>query len=146
MIGLPATRPHRSAPGASVPQARADGLEVEVRTFGGALVRKVDRTVADQLIANKLGDRVGDGHIRLKLGIRWLPSRCDRVGGHPNLDEMQVREPERYDAIWRGNREAHSGKGAIGRESTDETVHLRPGRGLKQDGREQALGRQRREL
>ena len=92
---------------------------------------KVQPSVAKLLVANNLGDRTAGGHICLKLGILWGPSRNGDVGGHPDLNKMRREEPQRYAEIWRGNREAHIGKGALGRVLDDHTVHLCPGKRLK---------------
>jgi hypothetical protein len=102
-------------------QARADGQHLEVRTFEGELIGVVPSSVADDLVRSRLADELRHG-LRLKLGIRWLPPRFDRPSGRPDLKQMQRRQPERYEALWRGTLDAHSGNGALGRRTVDKTV------------------------
>lgn len=121
MTGPPAGRPPLSDPGGI--QARADGRQVEVRTFEGELIRIVPSSVAVELIQKRLAD--GLTHcVRLKLGIRWLPPRLDRPSGSPDLDEMQRGDPARYSALWRGTLNARVGKGALGRRTVDRAVRF----------------------
>jgi len=125
MTGPPGVRPVRGAPGARMIQARTDGQRVEVRTFEGELIGKLNSAAAESLVAGGLGDRVGQGHVRLKLGIRWMPLRNNQVGGclqvkkmagHPDLNNMRDKDPRRYATNWRGNSEARIGKGALGQQ------------------------------
>jgi hypothetical protein len=39
---------------------------------------------------------------------------------------MRRREPSRYDALWKGTRDAHVGKGALGRGLIDGSVRIGP--------------------
>jgi hypothetical protein len=121
VTGLPAARPAHADPGGH--QARADGHQVEVRTYDGELIRIVPATLAQDLIREGLADDLGHC-LRLKLGIRWLPPRLDRSSGRPDLEQMQRREPERYTALWRGTLDARTGKGALGRQMVDRTVRF----------------------
>lgn len=104
MRDRPAERPSSNAPGAT--RARADGQTLEVRTAEGELIRIVNSSVADELVRAGLADKLKHS-IRLKLGIRWLPTRSERPSGLPDLDQMRSREPQRYAAIWRGKRDAY---------------------------------------
>ena len=126
MTGPPAVRPFPTDPGGH--QARADGQRVEVRTYEGDLVRIVPVSQAQELIDQGLADNLKHC-VRLKLGIRWLPPRFDRPSGRPDLDEMRRKNPDRYAAVWRGTRDAHIGKGALGRNLVDATVHLQQTKG-----------------
>jgi hypothetical protein len=117
----PAPRPAHADPGGI--QARADGQQVEVRTFEGELVRIVPASVADDLVKARIADDVRHC-LRLKLGIRWLPPRFDRPSGRPDLNELQRRHPGRYAALWRGTPDAHVGKGALGRRTVDGAVQF----------------------
>ena len=121
MTRAPAVRPFPTDPGGH--QARADGQRVEVRTYEGDLVRIVPVSQAQELIDQGLADNLKHC-VRLKLGIRWLPPRFDRPSGRPDLDEMRRKNPARYAAVWRGTRDAHIGKGALGRSAVDATVHF----------------------
>jgi len=121
MTGPPAAQPAQSDPGGF--QARADGQQVEVRTFEGELIRIVPSSVAGDLVQARLADDLRHC-LRLKLGIRWLPPRFDRPSGRPDLDQMQRRDPGRYATLWRGNRDAHVGKGALGRRTVDGAVRF----------------------
>jgi hypothetical protein len=125
MTGPPVTRPPQTDPGGI--QARADGQQVELRTYDGELIKKVSPEVADELVRNNLADDLKHC-LRVKLGIRCLPPRFDRVGGHPDLEQMKRRDPDRYAELWRGNADAHAGKGALGRRVVDSTIHLGPTR------------------
>jgi len=102
-------------------QAQTDGQTVEVRSYEGDLVRKVAPSIADELVAVGIGDRMKYS-IRLKLGIRWLPPRYDKPAGPPDLHQMKRKDPERYAALWRGTEGVHTGKGALGRSRTDRVV------------------------
>ena len=122
MTGPPAKRPAQSDPGGF--QARADGQQVEVRTYEGELIRVVSSSAADYMVRAKLADDLRHC-LRLKLGIRWLPPRLDRPSGRPDLNQMQRRDPGRYAALWLGTLDAHVGKGALGRRTVDEAVRFR---------------------
>jgi hypothetical protein len=106
---------------------RADGDRVEVRDFDGELIRIVSIQTAIKLLnpgpfGRPLAERAA-GHIRLKLGIRWIPPRdAKRPSGRPNLVEMQRREPERYADNWRGSSNPHIGRGAIGQITVDREL------------------------
>jgi hypothetical protein len=128
MTEPPAGRPFQTDPGGH--QARADGRKVEVRTYEGDLVRIVPIAEALKLIENGLADNLKHC-VRLKLGIRWLPPRFDRPSRRPDLDQMRRRDPNRYAAVWRGTRDAHIGKGALGRKVVDATVHLQQTKGQR---------------
>jgi hypothetical protein len=130
VIGPPAAGPTPSDPGGL--QAGADVQQVEVRTYEGELVRIVTSSVAAELVRTRLADDLTHC-VRLKLGIRWLSPRLDRASGRPDLDYMQRRDPERYNALWSGTRDAHVGKGAVGRRVIDQSLHLPAKRGLKSD-------------
>jgi hypothetical protein len=119
MTGPPARRPATSDPGGI--QARADGHQVEVRTYDGELIRIVSSSVAADMVRARLADDL-QHCLRLKLGIRWLPPRFDRPSGRPDLKQMERREPGRYAALWRGTRDARVGKGALGRRTVDRAV------------------------
>jgi hypothetical protein len=95
---------------------------VEVRTFEGDLVGMVPTAKGEQLITAGLGARAGQ-HIRLKLGIRWRPN-SERPAPPPDLREMQRRQPDRYAAVWAGNRNATAprGQGMVGRRGADEVI------------------------
>ena len=121
MTGPPAPRPLQTDPGGF--QARADGQQVEVRTYEGDLIRFVDLATADQLVALRLADERRHG-LSLKLGIRWLPPRLDRASGRPDLEQMRRRDPGRYDGLWKGTLDARAGKGALGRHVSDATVRI----------------------
>jgi hypothetical protein len=123
MTGPPAASASQSEPGGY--QARADGQQVEVRTYEGELIRIVREPLAECLVQAQLADDLGHC-LRLKLGIRWLPPRLDRPSGRPDLKCMQRRDPERYGALWRGTGNAHVGKGALGRSAIDRSVRVRP--------------------
>lgn len=71
----------RSPPGArnvsSSPErpGSAPRPEVWARDAAGDQARRISRTVADQLVSGGLAERVSAaGHVRLKLGIRFLPN------------------------------------------------------------------------
>jgi hypothetical protein len=123
----PAPRPLPADPGGI--QARADGQQVEVRTFEGDLIGMVSLAAVDDMVRGKLADHMKHG-LRLKLGIRWLPPRFDRPSGRPDLMQMVRREPDRYSALWRGTLDAHVGKGALGRRTVDRPVRF----AAKRDG------------
>src|SRR5437879_1668278 len=117
--GPPAARPTYTDPGGL--QARAGGQQVEVRTYEGELIRMVTPSVADDLIQSGVADNLKHS-VRLKLGIRYLPTRLDRPSGPPDLDQLQRRDPDRYAAFWRGTQDARVGKGALGRRTTDRMI------------------------
>jgi hypothetical protein len=94
-----------------------------VRSYEGDLLRIVPVAEARRLIEAGLADELRHC-VRVKLGIRWLPARFDRPSGRPDLEQMQRRNPDRYAELWRGTRDAHVGKGALGRNAADATVHL----------------------
>ncbi len=121
--GPPPTRPTQSDPGGI--QARADGQQVEVRTYEGELIRIVSASVADDLVHAGLADYTGRC-LRLKLGIRWLPPRVGWPSGRPDLNQLERRDPGRYAALWRGTTGARVGKGALGRCTVDEAVQFAP--------------------
>jgi hypothetical protein len=121
MTGPPAALPVQTDPGGI--QARADGQKVEVRTHDGELIRAVPSSIAAGLVEAGLADKLPHC-VRIKLGIRWLPSRLDRQSEPPDLEQMQRREPGRYAALWRGVRDAHVGKGALGRTTGDGAVRF----------------------
>ena len=129
MTGPPVARPHPADPGGF--QARADGQQVEVRTYEGELIRVVPASVAGGLIQARLADDLRHC-VRLKLGIRWLPPRFDRPSGRPDLDQMQRRDPGRYAALWRGTLDARVGKGALGRRMVDGAVEFTSPNGSNQ--------------
>ena len=85
MSGPPATRPLPTDPGGF--QARADGQQVEVRTYEGELIGMVSLAAADDMVRVRLADDMKHS-LRLKLGIRWLPPRFDRPSGRPDLNQM----------------------------------------------------------
>jgi len=118
-----AARPRPADPGGF--QARADGQQVEVRTYEGKMIRVVPSSVADQLVEAQLGDNLRHC-VRLKLGIRWLPPRLDRLSGRPDLDQMRRRDPRKYAALWQRTLDAKTGKGALGRRSVDRSVLIGP--------------------
>jgi hypothetical protein len=119
VTGPPTRRPAKSDPGGI--QARADGQQVEVRTYDGELIRIVASSVAADMVRARLADDL-QHCLRLKLGIRWLPPRFDRPSGRPDLNQMERREPGRYATLWRGTRDARVGKGALGRRTVDRAV------------------------
>jgi hypothetical protein len=121
MSGPPATRPLPTDPGGF--QARADGQQVEVRTYEGELIGMVSLAAADDMLRVRLADETKHG-LRLKLGIRWLPPRFDRPSGRPDLNQMERRDPGRYAALWRGTLDARVGKGALGRRTIDRSVRF----------------------
>jgi hypothetical protein len=121
MSGPPATRPLPTDPGGF--QARADGQQVEVRTYEGELIGMVSLAAADDMVRVRLADDMKHS-LRLKLGIRWLPPRFDRPSGRPDLNQMERREPARYGALWRGTLDARVGKGALGRRTIDRAVRF----------------------
>ena len=123
MTGPPAARLLAPDPGGY--QARADGQQVEVRTFEGELIRIVPASVADDLVKARIADDLRYC-LRLKLGIRWLPPRFDRPSGRPDLNQLQRRDPGRYAALWRGTHDAHVGNGALGRRTVDGVVQFAP--------------------
>lgn len=106
-----AERPTANDPGGL--RARADGQKVEVRTYEGELIRSVDSALAEDLVRAGLADNLKHG-LRLKLGIRWLPSRSERLSGPPDLDQMCLKEPKRYAGLWSGTRDARTGKRRAG--------------------------------
>lgn len=124
MTGPPAA-PFHSDPGGF--QARADGQQVEVRSYEGDLLGVLPLAQARLLVESGLADEMKHC-VRVKLGIRWLPPRFDRPSGRPDLEQMERREPGRYAALWKGTLDAHVGKGALGRRGMNSTVHLRPTR------------------
>jgi hypothetical protein len=121
MTGPPAKPVLSSDPGGF--QARADGQRVEVRTWEGDLIGTVPSSMADALVQGQLADD-REHSLRLKLGIRWLPSRFDRPSGRPDLAQMRRRNPGRYAALWRGTLDAHAGKGALGRHTIDRAMRF----------------------
>lgn len=121
----PAARPAQADPGGL--QARADGRQVEVRTYEGGLIRVVPSASARKLVDVGLADDL-KYCVRLKLGIRWIQPRLDEASGRPDLDQMQRRDPDRYAALWRGTRGARVGKGALGRNMIDRSVGFMPTR------------------
>ena len=108
-----------------VNRARADGQRLEVRNFDGELIRRVPTAAGLGLVTAGLADQVGD-YLRLKLGIRWIPSRGEKPSGPPNLEELTRREPGRYAANWRGSHDPHVGRGALGRRTTDRIIAFAP--------------------
>jgi hypothetical protein len=86
VTGPPPTRPTQSDPGGI--QARADGQQVEVRTYEGELIRIVSASVADDLVHAGLAGYTGRC-LRLKLGIRWLPPRVGWPSGRPDLNQLE---------------------------------------------------------
>jgi hypothetical protein len=80
-----------------------------------------------ELCTAALVDQVGD-YLRLKLGIRWIPSRGEKPSGPPNLEELKDRDPERYADKWRGSLDPHVGRGALGRRTTDRIIVFAPER------------------
>jgi hypothetical protein len=116
-----------SPPAARPTLTRADGDRVEVRDFDGELIRIVSFQTASKLLepgplGHPLAERAA-GHIRLKLGIRWLPPRdAKRPSGRPDLEEVKRREPGRYAANWRGDHDPHIGRGAIGKGTVDQVI------------------------
>jgi hypothetical protein len=126
MTGPPAARPLPTDPGGF--QARADGQQVEVRTFEGELVGMVSSSAADDMVSGQLADGMKHG-LRLKLGIRWLPPRFDRPSGRPDLNVMQRRNPERYAALWRGTLDARVGRGSLGKRTDDRALRFAPAAG-----------------
>jgi hypothetical protein len=131
LTGPPAARQLPSDPGGF--QARADGQQIEVRTYEGDLVGMVSPAAADDMVRAQLADGMKHG-MRLKLGIRWLPPRFDRPSGRPDLNQMERRDPGRYAALWRGTLDARIGKGALGRRTIDGAVRF----ASKKDGAHQA--------
>ena len=123
MTDPPAARPTPTDPGGL--QARADGQKVEVRTHEGELIRIVDSIVGGALVRAGLADNLKHC-VRLKLGIRWLPPRLDPPSGRPDLEQLRRREPERYTRLWRGTRDVHTGRGALGRHTIDSSVTFTP--------------------
>ena len=121
MTGPPTRRPAKSDPGGI--QARADGQQVEVRTYEGELIKIVPSSMAEDMVRVRLADDMKHG-LRLKLGIRWLPPRFDRPSGRPDLNQMERRDPGRYAALWRGTLDARVGKGALGRRTIDRSVRF----------------------
>jgi hypothetical protein len=119
MISPPTGKPVKSDPGGI--QARADGQQVEVRTYEGELIRIVPSSLAADMVRARLADDL-QHCLRLKLGIRWLPPRFDRPSGRPDLNQMERRDPARYAALWRGTLDARLGKGALGRRTVDRAV------------------------
>ena len=59
------------------------------------------------------------------VDLPYLPYRSSSPSGRPDLGVMQREEPDRYAAVWRGTRDAHAGKGAIGRRTVDAAIRLR---------------------
>lgn len=108
---------------------RALGQRVEVRSHEGELIRTVAPGKVQELISSGLADQTGD-HVTLKLGIRWIPPRSLRASGRPDLDELQMREPKRYAANWRGSLDPHVGRGALGRRTPDRLIVFAPGAGI----------------
>jgi hypothetical protein len=121
--GPPAVRPAPSESGG--PQAPAEGQRVEVRTYEGELIGRLPRDRAKELLDGGLADEL-PRYLRLKLGIRWMPPQLDKPSGRPDLEQMQRREPERYDDFWRGKRDARIGKGALGRCLIDGNLRIGP--------------------
>lgn len=121
MTGPPAPWPLPADPGGF--QARADGQQVEVRTYEGELIKIVPSSMAEDMVRVRLADDMKHG-LRLKLGIRWLPPRFDRPSGRPDLNQMERRDPGRYAALWRGTLDARVGKGALGRRTIDRSVRF----------------------
>ncbi len=115
-----AARP--SHPAWRQPGARAAGAVCKVYGDDGELIRRVDVVTARQLVDAGLADPVGrTQHVRLKLGIRWIPE-MDVAAGRPDLEEMKRRNPGRYAALWRGTVDAKTGHGAIGRARPDRPI------------------------
>jgi hypothetical protein len=139
VTGPPAERPFHTDPGGL--QARADGQQVEVRSYEGELLRIMPMAQARQLVERGLADEMKHC-VRVKLGIRWLSPRFDRPSGRPDLELMQRRDPQRYAALWRGNHEAHVGKGSLGRKVADSTVHNPPTGDQRREGSSSADSKQ----
>jgi hypothetical protein len=121
VTGPPISRLLQSDPGGL--QARADGQQVEVRTYEGDLIRVAPLAIAQSLVDSGLAETLTHC-VRLKLGIRWLPPRLDRASGRPNLEQMRRRDSGRYNAIWKGTMDARTGKGALGRHISDGRVRI----------------------
>ena len=103
-VPLPSLRRNRTDPGGS--QARAVGQgTVEVRNYDGELIRRVTPEKANQLVLGGIADQLSHC-LRIKLGIRCLPPRLDKVSPRPDLEELRRRKPEAYAEIWAGNRNA----------------------------------------
>ena len=118
MNSPPAVRP------TSTP-TRTLGRRIEVRSYEGDLIRTVAPEKGAELCTAALVDQVGD-YLRLKLGIRWIPSRGEKPSGPPNLEELKDRDPERYADKWRGSLDPHVGRGALGRRTTDRIIVFAP--------------------
>jgi hypothetical protein len=104
---------------------RTLGRRIEVRSYEGDLMRTVVPEKGAELFTAGLADQVGD-YLRLKAGIRWIPSRGEKPSGRPDLDELTQREPDRYAANWRGSLDPHVGRGALGRRTTDRIIMFAP--------------------
>jgi hypothetical protein len=122
MTGPPVALPPPPDPGGS--QARAEGQQVEVRTYEGESIRIVPASVADNLIRAQLADDLRHC-VRLKLGIRSLPPRFDRPAW---LKPMQRPDSGRYGALSRGTGDAHLRKGTLGRSTIDRSGQVYPAR------------------
>jgi hypothetical protein len=119
MSAPPAAGPTSTVP--AVPD-QAKGQGVEVRSHDGReLVRKVSRDRARALVRATLAQWRGQ-HLRLKLGIRWIPDLL-ASNGLPDLDRMCDNEPERYQANWRGSENPKIGRGCVGRHFDSTTLH-----------------------
>jgi hypothetical protein len=126
VTGPPGAKPAQGVPGVSVIRVRSNDRPVAVCTFRGSLVRKIARPLAEEIVANGLGDFV-HGCVRLKAGLRWEPLQPKHAGELPDLATMKVEQPQRYADKWRGDHDPHVGRGAIGKGVVDEIIHLGPG-------------------
>jgi hypothetical protein len=79
----PGARPIRSSAERPAPTTKP---EVFLRDFDGERARRIPAGLADRLVSAGIAERVScAGHVRLKLGIRFLPNG-DLINGIPAIE------------------------------------------------------------
>lgn len=79
----PAARPIPSSAERPAPKTAP---EVWLRDAGGDGERRIPRALADRLVIDGIADRVSaGGHVRLKVGTRYLPNG-DAIHGLPAIE------------------------------------------------------------
>ena len=86
MTGPPAARPILTSAEGPAPQTVPD---VWLRDHSGDGARRIPRALANRLVLGGVADQVSAaGHVRLKLGIRFLPNG-DTIHGLPAVERSR---------------------------------------------------------
>jgi hypothetical protein len=105
--GPPAVRSSRTSAERPAPKT---GAEVFLRDAAGDVVGRISRQRADRLVADGVCDQVSAaGHIRLKLGIRWLPNG-NAISGIPEVELSRYYRGDRTTARIMRHRDRCIGK------------------------------------